>query len=64
MYPELNAKEMKTVIIPKPINFKKPMGKPYFVAFSDTITLAAAPIIVILPPKQAPSERHHHKGLA
>ena len=33
-----------------------------FTAFSDTITLAAAPIIVKFPPKHAPSDKHHHSG--
>ena len=38
------------------------IGCPVEAAVSETITFAAAPIIVIFPPKQAPKDKHHHSG--
>ena len=38
------------------------MGYPAAVEVSETITFAAAPIIVIFPPRHAPKDRHHHSG--
>ena len=62
MYTELIIRDTKVIPAPyfkKYINF---IGLLFAAAVSDTITFAAAPIIVILPPRQAPSDRHHHKG--
>ena len=52
-----------TTATPYFMNLKNAIGWPSFAAFSETITLAAAPMIVQLPPKQAPSDKLHHNGV-
>jgi hypothetical protein len=59
---ELRESEINVVIAPYFINLIKEIGCPFVAAVSLTRTLAAAPIIVKLPPKQAPKERAHHRG--
>ena len=56
--------EIKTVITPYFKKYINEMGSPCFAEFSETITFAAAPIIVILPPRHAPSDKHHQRGKA
>ena len=40
----------------------KPKAMPLRSAMPATVRLAVAPISVPLPPRQAPSDRHHHSG--
>lgn len=49
-----------TPYLRNPIN---DIGCPLAAAFSETITFAAAPIIVMFPPKQAPKDKHHQRGI-
>jgi len=54
--------EINIVTTPYFKNLINGIGYPLCAEVSETITLAAAPIIVILPPRQAPNDKHHHKG--
>ena len=60
---ELNANEINVTITPYLRYFKNSILYPLTAAASVTITFAAAPIIVMLPPRQAPNDKHHHSGL-
>ncbi len=54
--------DITVVIIPYFRNFIKGIGRPAFAAFSETITFAAAPIMVMFPPRQAPRDKLHQRG--
>ena len=60
----LIASDMNVIIAPYFRNCMKVILYPCFAAFPDTMTFAAAPIIVMFPPRHAPSERLHHSGYA
>ena len=60
----LIASEMPVTITPYLKKYMNVILCPCFAEFSDTMTLAAAPIIVMLPPRHAPSERLHQSGWA
>ena len=62
MYAELNAKDTIVINIPYFRYFINEIGFPCAAAVSETITFAAAPMIVMLPPRHAPRERHHQRG--
>ena len=56
--------ELRTIAAPYFIKRMNDIISPCLAAFSDTMTFAAAPIMVILPPRHAPSDRHHQSGNA
>ena len=58
----LMASDISMTMNPYLKNCIKVILCPCFAEFSDTMTLAAAPIIVMLPPRHAPSERLHQSG--
>ena len=59
---ELKTKDIKVTNAPYFINRKNKILCPLEAAVSLTITLAAAPIIVKLPPKHAPNDNAHHNA--
>lgn len=62
MYTVDAVNEINTVTKPYNKNCINEIGCFLAAADSETITLAAAPIIVKFPPKQAPKDKHHHRG--
>ena len=62
MYTVEILSDITVVIIPYFKNFIKGIGLPAFAAFSEPITFAAAPIMVMFPPKHAPRDNAHQRG--
>ena len=62
MYTVAADNEINTVTKPYSKNCINVIGCFLAAADSETITFAAAPMIVKLPPKQAPNDKHHHRG--